>query len=115
MRRVFTGFRFSPFLIWFGPCVVNAAFAGTGSGWETVRYSAYFPLLWRSPFVSFGSAINIYATCAVLIVQGIGGALPSAGGGGQVQRASPPDASAASIAAITRSVMAPLLARNAFT
>ena len=55
------------------------------------------------------SAIRMYATCAVLPSQGMAGFDPSAGGGGHVQRLSPPDASAASIAAITRSVSAPFV------
>ena len=41
--------------------------------------------------------------------------MPSVGHGGQVQRLSPPDPSAASIAAITRSVIAPFALRNACT
>ena len=47
------------------------------------------------------------ATCDVRPSQGIGGVVPSVGHGGHVQRLSPPDPSAASIAAITRSVIAP--------
>src|ERR1019366_9598337 len=106
MRSVFTGFRFSPAWITFGP---------PDSGCVTVRYIAYLPLLCESPFVSFRSAIRMYATCAVLESHGMSGADPSAGGGGQVQRLSPPDASAASIAPIQRSVSAPFAARNALT
>src|SRR5262245_4110716 len=106
MRRVFTGLRFSPGLIAFGPPC---------AGWFTVMYIAYFPSLCDSPFGSFFSAMRIYATCAVLPSHAIGGVEPSVGGGGHVQRLSPPDASATSIAAITRSVRLPVLARKAFT
>src|SRR5262245_5448550 len=91
----------------FGPC--------SGPGCETVMYIVYLPLLCESPLVSFGSAIRMYATCAVLPSQGIAGFDPSVGHGGQVQRLSPPEPSAASIAAITRSVIAPLVLTNAWT
>src|SRR5215467_15725976 len=106
MRSVFTGFRFSPSRIAFGP---------PEAGCVTVMYIAYLPLLCESPFVSLRSAMRIYATCAVFAVHGMGGVEPSSGGGGHEHRLSPPEASAASIAAITRSVIAPLVARNAFT
>src|SRR5207245_6292882 len=51
MRSVFTGFRFSPSLIAFGP--------RSDPGCETVRYIAYLPLLCESPFVSMRSAIRM--------------------------------------------------------
>src|SRR5215471_18905591 len=105
MRSVFTGFRFSPSRIAFGP---------PDGGCVTVRYIAYLPLLCESPLVSLRSAIRMYATCAVLASHGIAGASPLAGGGGHEQRLSPPEASATSIAAITRSVIAPFAARKAF-
>src|SRR6266480_4440507 len=105
MRSVLTGFRFSPGLIVFGPRF--------GAGCDVVMYIAYLPLLCESPLVSFFSAIRMYATCAVLPSHGIAGFDPSAGQGGQVQRLSPPDPSAASIAAITRSVIAPGVLTNA--
>jgi hypothetical protein len=47
--------------------------------------------------------------------QAIAGIEPSVGHGGQLQRLSPPDPSAASIAAMTRSVIVPLVLRNACT
>src|ERR1051325_4484006 len=102
MRSVFTGLRFSPALMALGP---------PWSGWFTVRYIVYFPLLCESPFVSFRSAIRIYATCAVLLVHGMPAAVLS-GVVGHVQRLSPPDASAASMAAMTRSVSAPFVERK---
>src|SRR5438093_10163239 len=106
MRSVLTGLRFSPATIPFG---------WSGAGCDTLMYIVYLPLLCESPFVSLFSAIRMYATCAVLPSHGIAGFDPSAGGGGHSQRLSPPDASAASIAAITRSVIAPFAPRNAFT
>src|SRR5690242_3708024 len=92
-RNVFTGFRFSPALMAPGP--------RSAPGCATLMYIEYLPLLWKSPFVSVASAIRMYATCAVLPSHGLAGVDPSVGGGGHVQRLSPPDASAASIAAIT--------------
>src|SRR5829696_10195167 len=106
MRSVLTGFKFSLARIALGP---------PDCGWVTVRYIAYLPLLCESPLGSFRSAIRMYATCEVFPSQGIAVVDPSVDGGGQLQRLSPPDASAASIAAITRSVMAPVAARKAFT
>ena len=70
-------------------------------------YIAYLPLLCESPFVSLFSARRMYATCAVFPSHGIAGLPPSSGHGGQLHRLSPPEPSAASIAAITRSVIAP--------
>src|SRR5688500_20080715 len=106
MRSVFTGFRFSAARIAFGPA---------DSCCVTVRYIAYEPLLCESPFVSLRSAIVMYATYDVRPSHGIATVNPKGGGGGQVQRLSPPAASAASIAAITRSVSAPFVVRNAAT
>src|SRR4029079_3770075 len=82
---------------------------------DTLMYIVYLPLLCESPFVSVFSAIRMYATCAVFSSHAIFGFVPSVGQGGQVQRLSPPDPSAASIAAITRSVIAPVACRNAWT
>src|SRR3954447_17326098 len=107
MRSVFTGFKFSPDLIVFGPW--------SGPGCDTVMYMEYLPSLCESPLVSVFSAIRMYATCAVLPSQGIAGFVPSEGHGGQVHRLSPPDPSAASMAAITRSVSAPDVRTNACT
>src|ERR1051326_355558 len=101
MRSVLTGFRFSPGLIGFGPCVGWFASATAGSGCETVMYSLYLPSLGPVPIVSVGSAIRIYATCAVFAshaILGVAGSL----GSGQTQRLSPPESAAASIAAMTR-------------
>ncbi len=53
--------------------------------------------------------------CEVRPSHGFFGLLPSVGHGGQTQRLSPPDPSAASIAAITRSVNAPVVLTNACT
>ncbi len=47
----------NPTIEWFGPL--------SGPGCETVRQSAYLPLLCESPLLSFGSAARIEATCAV--------------------------------------------------
>src|SRR5919197_465631 len=107
MRSVLTGLRFSPSRIAFGPLSLP--------GWDTVIYIAYLPLLCESPLVSLRSAIRIYATCAVFSSHGIFGFDPSVGHGGHVHRLSPPEPSAASIAAITRSVNAPVVLRNACT
>src|SRR5262249_45368933 len=87
----------------------------SSAGCDTVRYIVYLPLLCESPLVSPFSAIRMYATCAVFSEHGIAGVDPSVGQGGHVQRLSPPDPSAASMAAITRSVMAPFACRNACT
>ena len=57
----------------------------------------------------------MYATVEVRPSQAIAGAVPSVGHGGQLQRLSPPDPSAASIAAITRSVMVPVVLMKACT
>src|SRR5262249_57616715 len=78
-------------------------------------YIVYLPLLCESPLVSFFSAIRMYATCAVFSSHGIFGLAPSVGHGGHVQRLSPPEPSAASIAAITRSGFAPCGFMNAST
>src|SRR5579871_618370 len=83
-------------------------------------YMAYLPLLWEfmaspGPLVSFGSAARMYATSVVRMVHGIEALSGGTAGIWQVQRLSPPAASAASIAAITRSVTPPLAARKAFT
>ena len=53
--------------------------------------------------------------CAVLLSHGISGAVPSLGHAGHRHRLSPPDPSAASIAAITRSVIVPCVLMNACT
>src|SRR5262245_65441034 len=103
MRSVFTGFRFSPARIAFGPW--------SAPGCDTVMYIAYVPLLCESPFVSVRSAIRMYATCAVFSSQEIFGFDPSVGHGGHVQRMSQPDQSSASIGALPRSVKA----QDAFT
>src|SRR5438270_9050742 len=83
-------------------------------------YIAYLPLLCESatpvgPSESPGSAARIYATSDVRMEQG--SEALSAGGAGvwHVQRLSPPAASAASIAANTRSVTPPFALRNAST
>src|SRR5687768_10121839 len=107
MRSVLTGFKFSPALIWYGPL--------SGPGCEVVRYTEYLPLLCESPFVSLGSSARMYATVDVRPSQAIAGADPSVGHGGQLHRLSPPEPSAASIAAITRSVIVPLVLMNACT
>src|SRR3954449_12362130 len=107
MRNVFTGFMFSPSRITLAPW--------SGAGCDTVRYIVYLPLLCESPFTSPFSAIRMYATGAVFSEQGIGGFDPSVGHGGHVHRLSPPDPSAASIAAMTRSVIAPVAWTNACT
>src|SRR5438093_12584768 len=85
------------------------------SGCATRRKSVYVPLLCESPLVSLFSAMRMYATCDVLPSHGIFDAEPSAGGAGQLHRLSPPDPSAASIAAITRSVIAAEAPTNAAT
>src|SRR5205814_2436605 len=87
----------------------------SGAGCDTVMYIVYLPLLCESPSTSFRCAIRMYATCAVFSSHGIFGFDPSAGHGGHVQRLSPPEPSAASMAAITRSVSAPLAFTNAAT
>src|SRR5579884_4092449 len=106
MRRVLTGFRSSPGFIPLG---------WSSCGCDTLINIEYLPLLWESPLVSCGSAIKMYAIRVVRLVQGNSLLASGTGGRAQVHRWSPPAASAASIAAITRLVIAPVAAIKALT